>query len=224
MRKREPIQSAGANVQEITLAPLAVEDVTQLIADALHCEPERAAPLAQLVHEKTAGNPFFLVQFLHTLAEEGWLAFDHEKARWSWDLNRIHAKRYRDNVVDLMVGKLNRLPLDTQKALEQLACLGNIAPVRVLSFILGQSAGEGPRGTRLPREHRPCPDAFFHPREIARGGRCGSLGRRSSGAGRAPGRLLQVRPRSRSGSRLFVDPGGAARRSAPSNRETACGA
>ena len=163
MRKLEAIRNAGANVQEITLAPLAGEDVRQLIADALHCEPERAAPLAQLVHEKTAGNPFFLIQFLHTLAEEGWLTFDHEKARWSWDLNRIHAKRYTDNVVDLMVGKLNRLPLDTQKALQQLACLGNIAPVRMLSFILGKS-----------------------PEEV----QCGSLGGRSSGAGRAPGRLL----------------------------------
>ena len=59
MRKLEAIRSAGANVQEIMLAPLAAEDVAQLIADALHCEPERAAPLAELVHEKTAGNPFF---------------------------------------------------------------------------------------------------------------------------------------------------------------------
>ena len=63
-------------------------------------------------------------------------------ARWSWDLDRIHAKGYTDNVVDLMVGKLNRLPLDTQKALQQLACLGNIAPVRTLSLILGKSAEE----------------------------------------------------------------------------------
>ncbi len=50
--------------------------------------------------------------------------------------------RYRDNVVDLMVGKLNRLPLDTQMALQQLACLGNIAPVRTLSLILEKSAEE----------------------------------------------------------------------------------
>jgi PAS domain S-box-containing protein len=142
MRKLEAIRSAGANVQEITLAPLAGEDVRQFIADALRCEPERAAPLAKLVHEKTGGNPFFLVQFLHTLAEEGWLAFDHEKGRWSWDLNRILAKRYRDNVVDLMVGRLNRLPLATQTALQQLACLGNIAPVRMLCFALGKSPEE----------------------------------------------------------------------------------
>ncbi len=46
----------------------------------------------------------------------------------------------------------------------------------------------------------------------AEGSRRGPLGGRSSGAGRADGRLLQVRPRSRSGSRLLVDPGGAARR------------
>ena len=61
-------------MQEIALAPLAREDLGQLIADALRCEPERAAPLAQLVHEKTAGNPFFAIQFLHALAEEGLLA------------------------------------------------------------------------------------------------------------------------------------------------------
>jgi predicted ATPase len=41
--------------------------------------------------------------------------------------------------VDLMVGRLNRLPPDTQMALQQLACLGNIAPVRTLSLILEKS-------------------------------------------------------------------------------------
>ena len=48
-------------------------DVQQLIADALRCGPEEAAPLAQLVHEKTGGNPFFAIQFLHALADEGLL-------------------------------------------------------------------------------------------------------------------------------------------------------
>ena len=84
--------------------------VGRLIADALRCEPTDAAPLSDLVHAKTAGNPFFVLQFLHALADEGLLAFDHEARGWSWDLDRIHAKGYADNVVDLMVGKLARLP------------------------------------------------------------------------------------------------------------------
>src|ERR1700751_1274695 len=68
--------------------------------------------------EKTAGNPFFAIQFISTLAEEGLLTFDYDDARWSWDLGRIHAKGYTDNVVDLMVGKLACLPAETQKALQ----------------------------------------------------------------------------------------------------------
>src|SRR5262249_8913801 len=111
----------------------------QLLADALHCEPKRVAPLVQLVHEKTGGNPFFAIQFMFSLVEEGLLAFDHEATRWSWDLDRIHAKRYTDNVIDLMLGKLTRLPVATRTALQQMACLGNIAEVAVLSIVLGTS-------------------------------------------------------------------------------------
>ena len=142
MRKLEAIRQAGAKVQEILLAPLTSEDLARLIADSLHCEPERLTPLAQLVHEKTAGNPFFAIQFISALAEEGLLTFDHGAGRWSWDLDRIHAKGYTDNVVDLMVGKLNRLPVETQKALKEFACLGNSAEINTLSIVCGTSEEE----------------------------------------------------------------------------------
>jgi serine/threonine protein kinase len=58
MRKLDAIRQAGAIMQEIILGPLAREDLGRLIADSLHCEAERVTSLAQLVHEKTAGNPF----------------------------------------------------------------------------------------------------------------------------------------------------------------------
>ena len=140
-RKLEAIRKTGARVQEIILAPLVCEDLGRLIADALRCEADRVAPLAQLVHEKTAGNPFFAIQFISALAEEGLLTFDHGDARWSWDLVRIHAKGYTDNVVDLMVGKLTRLPFETQRALQQLACLGNSAEFTLLAMIDQESKG-----------------------------------------------------------------------------------
>jgi PAS domain S-box-containing protein len=141
-RKLDAIRRAGAQVEEIRLAPLARDDLMQLIADALRCETKRAAPLAQLVHDKTAGNPFFVIQFLYALVEEDLLTFDAEAARWCWDLDRIDAKGYTDNVVDLVVGKLARLPAETQVALQQLACLGNIAEIEMLSIVLGASEDE----------------------------------------------------------------------------------
>jgi PAS domain S-box-containing protein len=141
-RKLEAIENAGVKIEEITLAPLAREHIELLIADALRGAPARAAPLAQLVHDKTAGNPFFVIQFLEALADEGLLIFDHDVAQWSWDLHRIHAKGYADNVVDLMVGKLTRLPAETRNALQQLACLGNTAEITMLSTGLGASTAQ----------------------------------------------------------------------------------
>jgi predicted ATPase/signal transduction histidine kinase/GAF domain-containing protein len=139
MRRLDTIRKEGAFVQEISLAPLDREDLTRLIADTLGCAPGGAAPLARLVHEKTGGNPFFAIQFISALAEEGLLRFDHAAARWRWDLDRIHAKGYTDNLADLMVGKLTRLPVKTQATLQQLACLGNVAESTVLSIVLGKS-------------------------------------------------------------------------------------
>jgi PAS domain S-box-containing protein len=138
-RKLEAIRQAGAIVREIILAPLVRKDFERLIADSLHCEPQHVAPLAQLVHEKTAGNPFFAVQFISALGEEALLTFDHGDGRWSWDLSRVRAKGYTDNVVDLMVGKLNRLPIKTQKALQDFACLGNSAGIATLTIVHGAS-------------------------------------------------------------------------------------
>src|SRR5580700_6473041 len=139
MRKLEAIRQRGAIVHDIVLAPLAREDLEQLIGDTLHCEPDRAKPLAQLVEDKTAFNPFFAIRFIVSLAEEELLAFDHGEGRWSWDLNRIRAKGYTDNVVDLMVGKLRRLQHETRSALQHLACLGHTADIAMLAQPFGTS-------------------------------------------------------------------------------------
>jgi PAS domain S-box-containing protein len=134
----EAIRKADVVVNEIVLAPLALDDVGRLIADALHCAPEHARTLAELVKQKTGGNPFFAIQFLIALADEGLLAFDSVEAVWTWDTNRIRAKNYTDNVVDLVVQRLQRLSIATQDALKHVACLGNVAEVGMLSLVYRQ--------------------------------------------------------------------------------------
>ncbi|MGY8682809.1 AAA family ATPase [Bradyrhizobium sp. UFLA05-153] len=138
-RKLHAIRKAGVRVHEFVLSPLARDDLGSLIADAIRSHPASVAELAQLVHDKTGGNPFFAIQFLSTLADEELVAFDHATGSWSWDLARIHSKGYTDNVVDLMVRKLSRLPAETRTALTRFACLGNIAPTATLSLVQGTS-------------------------------------------------------------------------------------
>ncbi|MGF6604037.1 PAS domain S-box-containing protein [Paraburkholderia sp. GAS448] len=142
MHKLNTIKAAGGKVAEITLAPLAREHLERLMADTLRCKPERVAPLARLVHDKTAGNPFFAIQFISSLTEEGMLTFDHDAACWSWDLDRIHTKGYTDNVVELMVGKLTRLSAETQQDLQLLACMGNSAELALLETVSPRSGDD----------------------------------------------------------------------------------
>lgn len=131
-RRLEAIRQAGAAVQDIVLTPLSRDDLGKLLVDSLHCQLEPAAPLADLIHEKTTGNPFFAIQFISTLADDRLLTFDYSARRWVWDLPRIRAKGFTDNVVELMVEKLKRLPPETQKLLQQFACMGNSADFEML--------------------------------------------------------------------------------------------
>jgi PAS domain S-box-containing protein len=134
VRKLEAIRQAGAAVQDIVLTPLSRDDLGKLLAESLHCQLERAAPLADLIHEKTTGNPFFAIQFISTLADDRLLTFDYRARRWVWDLLRIRAKGFTDNVAELMVEKLKRLPPETQKVLQQFACMGNSAEFEMLQM------------------------------------------------------------------------------------------
>jgi len=131
-RKLTAMRERGAAIQDIVLAPLGDDDLTELVTDSLHCSRTQAIPLARLIHDKTSGNPFFAIQFIGTLAEEGLLIFDYDNGNWSWDLGRIHAKGYTDNVVELMVGKLCRMSPQTQRALQRFACMGNSADFEML--------------------------------------------------------------------------------------------
>jgi predicted ATPase/signal transduction histidine kinase/ActR/RegA family two-component response regulator len=133
MRALTTIRHTDVRVHEILLEPLQLRDLGQLIADTLHCEPERVRPLAQIVLEKTGGNPFFAIQFLTNLAEEELLTFDREALAWVWDTRRIHAKEYTDNVVAFLVRKIRRLPPATRAAIQQVACLGHMVEIGTLS-------------------------------------------------------------------------------------------
>ena len=142
MRTLQKIRAAGTRVHDIGLSPLELDDLTALVGDALCCHADHCRPLAQLVHEKTGGNPFFAIQFITALAEENLVAFDSAAAVWKWDLASILAKGYTDNVVELMIAKLNRLPEATQNSLRQLACVGNSAETATLNLIYGEAEEE----------------------------------------------------------------------------------
>ncbi len=138
-------QAAPASL--IVLLPMTLAHVTALICDAFYCKAETAEPLARLVLHKTAGNPFFVGQFLSTLYQEGMIQFhvdtsNPDQARWQWDIQRIEQADITDNVVELMLTKLRKLPAGTVHALKLAACLGNRFELSTLAMVIEKRPAE----------------------------------------------------------------------------------
>ena len=135
----EEIRKQGLNLQQITLKPLGFGCVSQLLSDTLLGDRPTVEPLAELVMQKTEGNPFFVNQFLTALYLENLLNFDREQLCWEWDLERIEALELADNVVELMIAKIKKLPLTTQKIISLAACVGAFFDIKTLAIVCQQS-------------------------------------------------------------------------------------
>ncbi|MEH2089997.1 protein kinase domain-containing protein [Nostoc sp.] len=139
----ERLRKQGAVLQEITLTPLTLESLSQLIAETLHRNADTVRPLAELVLRKTEGNPFFVSEFLRMLHSENLLTFDppqspFTKGGWQWNIAQIQAQNITDNVVELTLIKLKKLPENTQKILRLAACVGAEFNLDTLSIVCDQ--------------------------------------------------------------------------------------
>ncbi|MGH8752081.1 MAG: AAA family ATPase, partial [Burkholderiales bacterium] len=139
LRTLAALEAAGIRLQRVELGPLRLPDLTQLVRDALHGGMNDALPLAQLVQDKTGGNPFFVTQFLKTLEQEGYFKFDDAQGRWTYRIEAIAGAPLTDNVVDLMTRKIQRLSVRTQRALTLAACIGNPFDPHLLAIVSEQS-------------------------------------------------------------------------------------
>lgn len=108
----------------VALSDLPQGPVTDMVADALSCKAEEAAPLAAVVQDKTRGNPFFVRQFLAVLERDGLLRFARGEGRWTWDLERIRQSDITDNVAHLLASRIEALSAPTREALMAAACVG----------------------------------------------------------------------------------------------------
>lgn len=121
-------------IHQITLEPLSLGDVRELLGDALRLTQQSCDPLASLLFEKTSGNPFYIGQFLERVADEGYLTFQPGRG-YTWDLDAIAALRATDNLVDLVVARLGSLEPRTRELLQLAGCLGHTFRLRTLSVI-----------------------------------------------------------------------------------------
>ncbi|MBF0344369.1 MAG: AAA family ATPase [Nitrospirae bacterium] len=137
------LKKSGTTINEINLDPLNSVDIEQLLCDTLHSRNEDVLRLVDIVISKTAGNPFFINQFLKRLYEDGLIKFSYnsdsckeERFGWSCDISLIEKADITDNVVDFMIHKLRKFPETTQYALSMASCIGNRFDLDTISVIM----------------------------------------------------------------------------------------
>lgn len=111
------------------------------------------APLAQIVHQRTQGNPFFAVEFLKALVEQRLLQYSYANMQWKWDNNKVHSVglTMSDSPVDLVIGKAKRLSNDQQLILLICSCLGGTFKAKLIRKVLKSLAGSDDRPALLEK-------------------------------------------------------------------------
>ncbi len=138
MQALEKLRQTVTAIHNITVEPLLLTHVQQLVADTLNeaILTSRIELLAELVFNKTQGNPFFLTQLLKSLYTEHLLIYQVATDSWEWDIQQIQAVGIIDyNIVELIARNIRKLPLDTQNILQLAACVGNQFNLEILAMV-----------------------------------------------------------------------------------------
>jgi len=139
-------RSAGAPVRRLSLGPLAHDDLVAFLRETLRGSAADVEPLAALIRRKTDGNPFFVIQFLKTLYQEGRFAFDATLGTWTFRMEAIAAASVTDNVIDLMTRKIRQLSPHAQSVMTRAACIGNPFAWRTFTTVSPLTAAEAAAG------------------------------------------------------------------------------
>jgi predicted ATPase len=131
----------GATVKLISLGSLVLSDVQQMNCTTLHISRKKALPLAELVYQKTDGNPFFINEFLKSLYTKKILKHvgSSDNGCWEWDIQEVNALMSTENVVNLLTAKISTLAEPALKALKLAACIGNRFPLKTLALLFQKS-------------------------------------------------------------------------------------
>ena len=122
-------------IKNVIVSPLDISSTSYLIRDSLRCNEARSIELAQVVFEKSGGNPFFTVELLKNLYGRHIIFFNSETMCWDWENEKVNSVAYSDNVIDILLESQDKLDESTQETLKLAAVIGTTFDLKTLSII-----------------------------------------------------------------------------------------
>lgn len=142
---QQQLASLPASAQhaiEIIPQPLTVKAVARWLGTLFRVRSATTTDLATLIHEKTGGNPLFVHEFFRRIVDDGLVVHNKYQDKWQYDLQAIRARHYTENVVTLVLEKLEEMPDETRRLLGSIACLGGTGELEMLCRVVAMSVAE----------------------------------------------------------------------------------
>lgn len=131
----EKIQRTSLPLEQLRLTPFDKDQTAGMVAGILEQDTGEARALSEIVHYKTGGNPFFIVQFMNSLHSSGLIHYDFDEGCWKYNWEQVAGSDITDNMAKLLTDKISTLPRETLKILWAAACCGNRLDIGLLSAV-----------------------------------------------------------------------------------------
>jgi predicted ATPase/signal transduction histidine kinase len=129
------IGKVGTAIATLTLKPLSLMSLNQLIADTFGTSAPQTQSLSELIDQKTQGNPFFSIQFLRSLHDDRYIRFNQSDRCWECDVTQVQSLTLSDDVIAFMTSQLQKLTPSVQTALQRAACIGYQFDLATLAIV-----------------------------------------------------------------------------------------
>ncbi len=135
--------------RRLSLSPLSAAAVASLIGQ-WSGQGSAAAPLAEHLYRETEGNPFYLIETIKALFEQG--AIRVEAGSWRADYAALGRGRLPlpKNVSEMIAARVGRLSQAAQDAVQVAAVAGREFDFDLLNVGVGQGRGSDPGGPGRP--------------------------------------------------------------------------
>jgi diguanylate cyclase (GGDEF)-like protein len=123
-------------VVQLTLEPLSIGDIGDLLHDAFRGDRAAITVLAKEVHEKTAGVPGCCIDFIAGLVEKGIMVFNPLEQKWTWDGTAVRKQPIMNHVSGLIHERMALLATECREILDKASCIGMQFELGILTALV----------------------------------------------------------------------------------------
>ncbi|GFE67774.1 AAA family ATPase [Chroococcus sp. FPU101] len=136
------LEQEGINIHSLILQPLTENDINALLIDTFKSEFLETQILAQVVFQRTQGNPFFINEFLKYLYTKELIYYHLQLGQWEWNIAEIQNVPITNSVVELIADKIKKLSESTANVIKIASCIGNTFDLNTLIIVAQKSKKE----------------------------------------------------------------------------------